>query len=282
MELATRTIATGFAFPECPRWHDGLLWFSDQHDCKVHVLTPDGAAVETFDVPGRPSGLGWLPDRDLLVVSMLERRLYRRRNGALSIYAELSALHPGQSNDMVVDREGRAYVGNIGFDFHAGEAFRPTAIALVTPDGTVSVAADEVACPNGSVIAPDGRTLIVAESFGMRLMEFDIAADGTLTDRRVFAELGGLVPDGICLDAEGCVWVAAPYAGAALRVARGGEVVDKVPIPGGAAYACMLGGADGRDLFLACATGHDPDETVKVREGRIDVARAPAPRAGLP
>jgi len=193
MELATRTIATGFAFPECPRWHDGLLWFSDQHDCKVHVLTPDGAAVETFDVPGRPSGLGWLPDRDLLVVSMLERRLYRRRNGALSIYAELSALHPGQSNDMVVDREGRAYVGNIGFDFHAGEAFRPTAIALVTPDGTVSVAADEVACPNGSVIAPDGRTLIVAESFGMRLMEFDIAADGTLTDRRVFAELGGLV-----------------------------------------------------------------------------------------
>jgi sugar lactone lactonase YvrE len=281
MELETRTIATGFAFPECPRWHDGQLWFSDQHDCKVHVLTPDSAAIETFDVPGRPSGLGWLPNGDLLVVSMLERRLYRRRNGTLTVYAELSPLHPGQSNDMVIDRDGRAYVGNIGFDFHAGEAFRPTAIALVTPDGKVSVAANQVACPNGSVIAPDGRTLIVAESFGMRLMEFDIAADGALVNRRVFAELG-LVPDGICLDAEGCVWVAAPYAGAALRVARGGAVVDKVPIPGGAAYACMLGGADGRDLFLACATGHDPDETIKVREGRIDVARAPAARAGLP
>jgi len=271
MERAATTIAMGFAFPECPRWHDGQLWFSDQHDCKVHVLTPEGATVETFDVPGRPS-----------VVSMLERRLYRRHGGKLSPYADLTALHPGHSNDMVVDAAGRAYVGNIGFDFHAGEAFRPTAIALVTPDGAVSVAADEVACPNGSVIAPDGRSLIVAESFGMRLMEFDIAPDGALTNRRVFAELRGLVPDGICLDAEGCVWVAVPYAGAAIRVARGGEVLHRVPIPGGAAYACMLGGADGRDLFLACATGHDPHETVKVLNGRIDVARAPAPGAGWP
>lgn len=282
MELATRTIAQGFAFPECPRWHDGKLWFSDQHDCKVHVLTPDGALVETFDVPGRPSGLGWLPNGDLLIVSMLERRLYRRRDRVLSVFADLSSLHPGQSNDMVIDDQGRAYVGNIGFDFHAGEAFRPTVIALVTPGGAISVAAEDVACPNGSAITPDGRRLIVAESFGLRLMEFDIAADGNLVDRRVFADLGGLVPDGICLDAEGCVWVAVPYANAVHRVARGGEVVDKVPIPGATAYACMLGGADGRDLFLACATGHDPHETVEVRAGRIDVARAPAPRAGWP
>ncbi len=282
MDLETRTLARGFAFPECPRWRDGQLWFSDQHDGKVHVLTQDGEAIETFDVPGRPSGLGWLPDGDLLVVSMLERRLYRRRNGRLSVYSELAALHPGQSNDMVIDREGNAYVGNIGFDFHAGEAFRPTVIALLTPDGQLSVAAAEIACPNGSVIAPDGRTLIVAESFGMRLMEFDIAPDGTLTNRRVFADLGGLVPDGICLDADGCVWVAAPYAGAAIRVARGGEVVDRVPIPGATAYACMLGGADGRDLYLACATGHEPHETILVRTGRIDVARAPAARAGWP
>jgi sugar lactone lactonase YvrE len=282
MELEPRTIADGFAFPECPRWRDGLLWFSDQHDCKVHVLTPEGRSVETFDVPGRPSGLGWLPNGDLLIVSMLERRLYRRRDGVLSVFAELSSLHPGQSNDMVIDAAGRAYVGNIGYDFHGGEEFRPTVIALVTPDGAISVAADDVACPNGSVITPDGKRLIVAESFGLRLMEFDIADDGELVDRRVFADLGGLVPDGICLDADGCVWVAVPYAGAAHRVAPGGEVVDKVMIPGGTAYACMLGGADGRDLFLACATGHDPHETVKVRTGRIDIARAPAPRAGWP
>jgi len=282
MELTARTLAAGFAFPEGPRWHEGQLWFSDQHGGAVHVLNPDGTEAESFDVPGRPSGMGWLPDGDLLVVSMLERRLYRRHGGRLTVYAELGALHPGNSNDMVVDKAGRAYAGNIGFDFDAGESFRPTAIALVTPDGAVSVAADDIACPNGSVITPGGRTLIVAESMGKCLTEFDIGTDGRLTDRRLFAGLDERVPDGICLDDEGCVWVAAPFAGAALRVRRGGEIADTVPIQGAAPYACMLGGADGRDLFLCCATHHEPHLTVQLRTGRIDVARAPAGAAGWP
>jgi sugar lactone lactonase YvrE len=282
MELLAKTLASGFAFPEGPRWHDGQLWFSDQHDGRVHVLNPDGSSAESFIVPGRPSGMGWLPDGDLLVVSMLERRLYRRHDSMLTPYAELGALHPGNSNDMVVDRAGRAYAGNIGFDFDAGEPFTPTVIALVTPDGTVSVAAGDIACPNGSVITPEGRTLIVAESSGKCLTELDIAADGTLINRRLFADLGDRVPDGICLDAEDCVWVAAPFAGTALRVRRGGEITDSVPIQGAAAYACMLGGADGRDLFICCATHHEPHLTVQVRTGRIDVARAPAAGAGWP
>jgi sugar lactone lactonase YvrE len=282
MDLTAKTLATGFAFPEGPRWHDGRLWFSDQHDGMVHVVNPDGTSAESFAVPGGPSGMGWLPDGDLLVVSMRERRLYRRHDGVLTVHAELGALHPGYSNDMVVDRVGRAYVGNIGFDFEAGESFAPTVMALIQPDGAVSVAARDLACPNGPVITPDGKTLIVAESMGNRLTEFDIAADGTLSNRRLFADLGDRLPDGICLDAEGCVWVAAPFAGAVLRVRRGGEIADRAPIQGAGPYACMLGGADGRDLFICCAAHHEPHLTVEARTGRIDIARAPAAAAGRP
>ena len=282
MEIAARTLATGFVFPEGPRWHDGQLWFADQHDCMVHVLNPDGSRADAFEVAGRPSGMGWLPDGDLLVVSMLDHRLLRRHDRRLSLHADLAALHPGHSNDMVVDDTGRAFVGNIGFDFHAGEAFRPTVMSLVMPDGTVSVAAENIACPNGPVITEDGKLLILAESYGNCLTEYDIAEDGKLINRRPFADLAGRMPDGICLDADECVWVAAPFAGAVLRVRRGGAVVDSVPIADGAPYACMLGGADGRDLFVCCATDHVPDKTVQLREGRIDVARAPAPRAGRP
>ncbi len=213
---------------------------------------------------------------------MMDHKLLRRHDGRLSLHADLAAIHPGHSNDMVVDDQGRAFVGNIGFDFHAGEAFAPTIIALVTPDGMVSVAADNIACPNGPVITPGGKTLIVAESYGNRLTEFDIADDGMLINRRLFADLDGRLPDGICLDAEDCVWVAAPFANAVLRVKRGGGIIDGVPIENGAPYACMLGGADGRDLFICCATHHEPELTVQVREGRIDVARAPAARAGWP
>jgi sugar lactone lactonase YvrE len=282
MEIPARTLADGFVFPEGPRWHDGRLWFSDQHDCRVHVLNPDGSPVESFEVAGRPSGMGWLPDGDLLVVSMMDHKLFRRRNGRLTLHADFAAIHPGHSNDMVVDKTGRAFVGNIGFDFHAGDAYRPTVMTLVAPDGTVSIAADNIACPNGPVISEDGKRLIVAESYGNCLTEYDIAEDGRLINRRLFADLAGRMPDGICLDADECIWVAAPFVGAVLRVKRGGEVVDTVPIANGAPYACMLGGADGRDLFICCATDHAPEKTVELREGRIDVARAPAQRAGKP
>jgi sugar lactone lactonase YvrE len=282
MEISAKTLATGFVFPEGPRWHDGQLWFSDQHDCMVHVLNADGARAESFEVAGRPSGMGWLPGGDLLVVSMLDHKLFRRHDGRLSLHADLSTLHPGHSNDMVVDKAGRAFVGNIGFDFHAGDEFTPTVMTLVMPDGTVSVAAENIACPNGSVITADGTRLIVAESYGNCLTEYDIAADGKLVNRRLFADLAGRMPDGICLDADECIWVAAPFVGAVLRVQRDGSVIDTVPIKNGAPYACMLGGADGHDLFICCATDHAPEKTVQLREGRIDIARAPVACAGWP
>lgn len=278
-----RTIASGFAFPEGPRWHDGHLWFSDQHAGEVVVLAPDGAIAERFAVPGGPSGMGWMPDGSLLVTSMQERRLYRRAaDGTLIIQAELATFHPGHSNDMVVDATGRAYAGNIGFDFNAGEAPRPTCIVAVAHDGTVKVAADALDCPNGTVITPDDASLIIAESMANRLTRFDIGADGSLTHRRLFADLGDHVPDGICLDAEGAVWAASPYAGEVIRVREGGEIVERVTIDGAKPYACMLGGRDGRDLFVCCATDHDPAITVKARAGRIDAVRVSIPGAGLP
>jgi len=283
VDYASRTVASGFAYPEGPRWHAGSLWFSDQHDGLVRRLAPDGRVLEQFAVPGNPSGLGWLPDGTLLVVSMHERRLYRYRDGALAIHAELAAVHPHDSNEMVVDALGRAWVGNIGFDFYGGAAAKTTAIARVDADGRVAAAADELLCPNGTVITPDGCTLIVAESLACRLTAFTIEAEGRLGARRVFAELGeGIVPDGICLDAEGCVWVAAPYAQAVLRVRPGGEVTDRVPIAGANPYACMLGGADRRDLYVCVAPDHDPARTVALRGGRIELARVGVPGAGWP
>jgi len=280
---APRTLASGFAFPEGPRWHQGQLWFSDQHDGAVIVLDPDGTVAERFDVPGGPSGMGWMPDGTLLVTSMHERRLYRRdANGQLAVQADLSQFHPGHSNDMVVDAAGRAYAGNIGYDFNGGEEPRPTCIAAIAPDGTATIAADALDCPNGTVITPDGKTLIVAESMGNRLTAFDIAGDGTLSNRRVFAQLGDHIPDGICLDAEGEIWAASPYAGQVIRVREGGAIVDSVTIAGAKPYACMLGGADGCDLYICCASDHDPQVTVKDRTGRIDVARVAVPGAGRP
>jgi len=283
MEYRTHTIARGFAFPEGPRWHAGSLWFADQHDARVRRLAPDGQLLEEFPVPGRPSGMGWLPDGSLLVVSMLERRLYRRDGDALRLYADLSSVHPAHSNDMVVDATGRAWVGNIGFDFHGGESTRATAIARVDRDRGVHCAATDLLCPNGSVVTPDGRTLIVAESLASRLTAFTIEADGTLGGRRVFAALPeGHVPDGICLDAEGCVWYASPYSHAVFRVRDGGEITDSAPIADAMPYACMLGGADRCTLFICVAPDHDPEQTVKLRGGRIDVATVATPGAGLP
>lgn len=276
-----RTIASGFAFPEGPRWHDGKLWFSDQHDGFVTILDPTGTVEERFAVPGGPSGMGWMPDGTLLVVSMHERRLYRRSaDKRLVVHAELADFHPGHSNDMVVDRHGRAYVGNIGFDFDAGEAPRQTCIVAVAPDGKAEIAADGIDCPNGTVIAADGRTLIVAESMGHRLSRFDIDETGRLSNRRLFADLGDHVPDGICLDAEGAVWVASPYARAVIRVRPGGEIAERIVIADANPYACMLGDADGRTLFICCAPAHDPLATVETRMGRIDAVRVTAPSAG--
>ena len=253
MVTAVSCFSRGYAFPEGPRWHEGSLWFSDQHDGLVRRLGPAGEVLEEFRVPGDPSGLGWMPNGDLLVVSMHERQVYRRHEGALQVWADLRALHPGPSNDMVVDVEGRAYVGNIGFDFVNGETPCTTAVALVQADGSVELACDGLLCPNGSVISADGRTLIIAESLAFRLHAWARDANGRLGNHRVFAEFtDGSIPDGICLDAEGCVWVATAGP-SVLRVREGGEILghhrpgagDRVVDP-----AEVQAGFDGHGVLL--------------------------------
>ncbi len=276
-----RTLLGDLVFPEGPRWRDGRLWFSDMHAHEVVAVDLQGRRETIARVPEQPSGLGWLPDGSLLVVSMKDRALLRRVGTELAPYADLSTVCACLCNDMVVDAVGRAYVGNFGFDLYAGEAPRPTSMAVVTPDGRVSEAAGDLMFPNGTVITPDGRTLIVGETFAMRLTAFDVAMDGTLSNRREWAPLPA-PPDGICLDAEGCVWVAVPLSpGAFLRVREGGEIVERIDLPDSGGFACMLGGEDGCSLFLLEAS-HSTPGAIERGNARIRVARVSAPHAGWP
>ena len=282
---AAADLAVELGFPESPRWHEGRLWFSDQALRKVFNVDLEGRIEAVAEVAGRPSGLGWLPDGRLLVVSMSDRRLLREEHagkGELAGFARLDRIAPRDCNDMVVDEDGRAYVGNFGYDFAAGEPRRPTVLARVDPNGGVHQAADGLVFPNGMVIAPDGRALIVAETFAGRLTRFDRAADGALSNRRQFARLEGVAPDGICLDAEGAVWVASPTTGEVLRVAEGGRVLERVASGSPGAYACMLGGPDRRTLFICTATSIDPEEAARLREGRIVMVEVAVPGAGRP
>ncbi|HKB55548.1 MAG TPA: SMP-30/gluconolactonase/LRE family protein [Ramlibacter sp.] len=274
----------GLAFPESPRWHEGALWFSDFYQRLVCRAGEDGRVQPVVEVPGQPSGLGWLPDGRLLVVSMNDRRLLRLDGRVLVEMADLSALASFPCNDMLVDGQGRAYVGNFGFDLHGRAPFAPTSLLMVTPDGRASVAARDMHFPNGTVLTPDGRTLIVGESYGQRLTAFDVAGDGTLSNRRVWAQLHGkgVGPDGICLDAQGAIWLASPASHEVLRVRAGGEITDRVPTEG-QPVACMLGGPDRCTLFVL--TGRvlvTPDQSLAQRSGAIWTMRVPVPGAGLP
>jgi sugar lactone lactonase YvrE len=224
-----------------------------------------------------------LTDGRLLVVSMLDRKVMRLEpDAALVVHADLSELAPGACNDMVVDAHGRAYVGNFGFDMYGGEKPRETCLIAVEPDGRARVAAEEMAFPNGSVITADGSTLLVGESMASRISAFDIAPDGTLGNRRVWAQLEGATVDGMCLDAEGAVWAACPFTGRVLRVREGGEVVDEVKGTHPGAFACMLGGSDRRTLYLCTAPTHVPDEARVARGGRIEAVTVDVPGAGWP
>jgi sugar lactone lactonase YvrE len=280
MALETTVLIDGLAFPEGPRWHDGKLWFSDMHSNRVMTVGLDGKTETIVEVPGQPSGLGWLPDGRLLVVSMTDRRLLRLDPGGLSEVADISGLATYRCNDMVVDREGRAYVGNFGFDFLTQE-FAPAEIVLVTPEGDARVVADQMAFPNGSVITPDGKTLIVGETFANRLTAFDIEPDGSLSGRRVWAQIDPSVPDGCCLDAENAVWVATPLSSEVIRVREGGEIADRVKVAT-QAFACMLGGPNRRTLFVLTAETMNPDEARATMSGRIEIVRVDVPGAGLP
>ncbi len=298
MMLETTVLVEGLVFGEGPRWHDGKLWLSDMLAYRVMTVGLDGKTEVIVEVPGWPSGLGWLPDGRLLVVSMTDRRLLRLDPGGLTEVADLSGLTPYRCNDMVVDKHGRAYIGHFGFDYFGEQPFAPAEIIMVTPDGDARVVADEMLFPNGTVITADGRTLIVAETFGARLTAFDIEPDGSLTGRRVWAQLGkayspritseaehaggragNVLPDGICLDAEGAVWVASPSINEVIRVLEGGEITHRVRASR-TTIACMLGGPDRRTLFVLTPSVNQPGEAGA--SGRVEIVEVDVPGAGLP
>jgi sugar lactone lactonase YvrE len=246
------TLLAGGAFFESPRWHDGRWWFSDFFR---RVVIAGGE--EVVHVDGMPSGLGWLPDETLLVVSMRDRRVLRLVDGELELHADLSDLCDWYANDLVVGPDGGAYVGNFGFDL-GNEAPRATGIVHVAADGSARRVAEDLMFPNGMVL--DGDTLIVAETYAARLTEFSVEADRSLSDRRIFAAVPGTAPDGCALDAEGFVWFADARSNRCIRVARGGEVADVVTVPDGLrCFACMLGGDDGRTLAICAASNYEED-----------------------
>jgi sugar lactone lactonase YvrE len=271
-------------FGEGPRWRDGKLWFSDIPGAVVKRLDPASAVVETlFAVPGEPSGLGWLPDGTLLVVSMKDQRLLRWRGGELQELADLSPWCGGRANDMVVDRYGHAFVGNMGFDYERGEAMRPTVLLRVDPDGAVAVVAEDMLCPNGMAITADGATLVVGQSGSRELVAFALAKDGSLSGRYVYATLPeGCVSDGLCLDASGAVWVASPTSHEFLYLRPGGEVLRRVSTGERYAIACMLGGEGRRTLFCLTSGSLQLSGAPAVVAGRIETLQVDTPGAGWP
>jgi sugar lactone lactonase YvrE len=283
--MALDVLADGFTFTEGPRWHDGQLWFSDMHDYTVYRAGLDGKVEAVVEVAGKPSGLGWLPDGRMLIVSMEDRRLLRLEDDLeLVEVADLSGIATWYCNDMVVDAGGRAYVGNFGFDLWTHDpTVRPAALARVDPDGTASVAATDLQFPNGMVITPDGSTLIVGESYGGALTAFDIGSDGSLSGRRTWAQLSGATPDGICLDAEQAVWLASPVGHEVIRVGEGGRELDRVTVGDDRrAVACMLGGPDRTTLFVCTSQAINPEKAVSLRSSRIEMTEVPVPGAGWP
>ncbi len=277
----TKILLEDLTFPEGPRWHEGRLWFSDFYAHEVIAVDMAGQRETIVKVPGQPSGLGWTPEGRLLVVSMTDRRLLRLDPGGLVEVADLSALANYHCNDMVVDGDGGAYVGNFGFNSHDGSEFKAADLIRVDPDGGVSVAAEGLAFPNGSVITPDGDTLIVGETRGNILSAWDRAPDGGLSNRRVWANLGGGFPDGICLDANGAIWVADPRNKETIRVLEGGVVTDRISTGEMGSFACMLGGAERRTLFICTCLQSGPD-TAALRSGRIETVEVKVPGAGWP
>jgi len=287
MSKNTEVLIEGLTFTEGPRWRDGRLYFSDFFTHRVLAVDTKGNLETIVETPQQPSGLGWSPDGSMLIVSMNDQKLLSFSNGELSEAADLSQLATHFCNDMVVDKKGNAYVGNFGFDLHGGESIKPTNIILVRPGEEPCVVAENVFFPNGTVITPDDKTLIVGETFASCLTAFDINEDGSLSNRRVWADLRLIeegynpVPDGICLDAEGAIWVASPSTNDVIRVQEGGALLDKVEVDRGA-FACMLGGENGNTLFISTANDSTEETCLKEKSARIEVIEVDVPRAGLP
>lgn len=292
MGRTTRVLTEGIYFGEGPRWHDGRLWFSDFYAHAVKSVSLAGDLRTEVEIDDQPSGLGWMPDGSLLIVAQIKRQLLRRfPDGRIAVHSELGHIADFHCNDMVVDSRGGAYVGNFGFDLDAAIHARgvesviadhPTAkLAYVTPEGVARVAAEDLHFPNGPVITPDGRTLILGETLGGVLTAFDIAPDGALSNRRTWAQTWPRVPDGIALDADGAIWIANPIAPECARIAEGGKVLEVVETDQ-PCFACMLGGDDGRTLFMLTAASSDHDAAAANQTGRILVAQVDSPRAGFP
>ena len=293
--MSTTILRDGLFFGEGPRWHEGRLWYSDFYDHAVHAIDLSGNDERIVEVESQPSGLGWLPDGDLLVTSMLDRKLMRWNGSELTTHADLGAHFTWHANDLLVDQQGRAYIGNFGFDFEvfldeqgieglfADPDSLTTVMCRVDPDGTINIASDGLIFPNGMVITPDGKTMIVAETLALRLTAFDIAADGSLSNRRVWADLSAemAAPDGICLDAEGAVWIANALAPRLMRIGEGGVVLDDVETTMNT-YACMLGGPEGKHLFAMTAPTSDSRHAPLERNGAIEVVQVAVPHAGQP
>jgi sugar lactone lactonase YvrE len=279
-----QTLMTGIAFGESPRWHDDRLWFSDWGAQEVIAVDLEGKSevIVRVQFPSFPMCIDFLPNGRLLVVSARDRLLLRMEpDGSLVTYADLTSLSDHGFNDIVVDGRGNAYVNDVGFDFPGGE-FAPGTIALVTPDGSARQVADGVAFPNGMVVTPDNSTLIVAESYGKKLTAFDIAADGSLSNRRVWADLDGGVPDGICLDAENAVWYGDVPNKRCVRVREGGEVLQTIELDRGC-FACALGGANKRTLFMIATEWGGPANMADgARTGQVLTVEAPASGVGWP
>ena len=280
-----KTLMTGLAFGESPRWHEGRIWFSNWVGQEIVAVDERGNSEIVARVPfdSFPFSIDWLPDGRLVMCSISDRPLLvREHSGAWSTYADTSHLNKAGWNEIVVDGRGNTYINGAGLDAPAGDLSAPGIIAMVTPQGVATQVADDIHFPNGMAITPDNSTLVIAESFARRLSAFDIDADGSLSNRRVWAELGDGAPDGICFDAEGAIWYADVPNKRCVRVREGGEVLQTVDVDRGC-FACMLGGADGATLFITAAIWRGFEHmTDGSRDGVLLSARVSVPHAGRP
>lgn len=299
----------GLYFGEGPRWHENKLWFSDFYSHKVMTLDENNSLETVCEVPNQPSGLGWLPNGDLLIVSMLDRKILRFSEGSISVHADLSEYVAHKCNDMVVGRDGTAYVGNFGMG-DAGESLNSTHLMIVKSDGTVLKGPDNLLFPNGTVITEDGKNLIIGETLGAKLTSFDIEDNGELTNRKLWARTSPLfslliikflssmgfdlskvdfskysknlhVPDGICLDEKNGIWIASPTTKAVVRIEKGGNITDTINTPKGA-FACMLGGKERKTLYVIISNSSDPEEAQASPEGEIHSIEVEIPGVGKP
>ena len=297
-KYSLEVVVDGFHYLEGPRWHQGALWFVDFYTQGVYRVNEDGVAEKRVHIEQQPSGLGWLPDGRMLIVSMKDRKVMRlEENGELVVHADIWQHCAGHANDMVVAPNGDAYVGNFGFDLMGGADYKSAGLVLVKPDGSSQLVAEGLAFANGMVISADKKTLIVNELFGNKISQFAIHEDGTLGDKRDFASFGDLgeepnlgvrignakiLPDGLALDAEGAVWIADTLNQRAVRIAEGGEILDTIDTAPEGVFAVALGGVEGHTLFMCAAPDWDEASRKAETKGRMLAATVEIGHAGTP